>query len=116
MFKKFAVKLTMLSLVLTFCVSELTAQTRINFKRGRSSATVSGNIGASGERRYVLRGKAGQNITVNLNSSTGLVTAATRAASPNTSFDYQLERDGDIYIDVFNEGRATKFTMTVAIR
>lgn len=100
--------------IVGFSVSEANAQQRINFKRGRSSATVSGNVASNGFREYVLRGRAGQVMSVRITSTNGVVRATAETAS-GKDFSVDLG-DGDTVISVVNPGRATRYTLTVTIR
>ncbi len=115
MLKKTGLQVLVLTLALILFSSDSTAQTRINFRRGRSSATVGGSIGANGGyREYVLRGSPGQVMSIRISSGNGAVTAnAGRASGRNFSLSMS---GGDHSITAYNSGRATRFTMTVAIR
>ena len=116
MLKKLLVKFTTLGFIIVIAASVSIAQTRINFKRGQRSATVSARVPLSGSRQYVVRAGAGQIITLRLTSATGGVTVSTRAHSPGTGFSYQLEQDGDVNLFVENTGAATQYRLTVTIR
>lgn len=116
MLKNITFRLLALSLVLTLCSANSIAQSRINFKRGRTSAVVTGKIGNNNSRQYVVRAKANQLIGIKVSAPNDAVTVSTRAHSPGVAIDYQLEQDGDVNIFVENSGSATKFTMTVTIR
>lgn len=104
--KKAVCRLLFLSLVLTCFAADLTAQTRINFKRGKSSATVSGTLAGNGSKQYVVRAKAGQTIFLRITSTNNEATVATRAHSPGTTFEYELEQSGDV--NVFLEKGVSK--------
>ncbi len=92
------------------------AQSRINFKRGQSSAQVAARIQPNGSRQYVVRASAGQTLTLQITSATGGVTVSTRAHSPGTEFSYQLEQGGDVNLFVENSGGSTSYRLTVTIR
>src|SRR5947209_1506014 len=68
-----------LTLVVSLAAASLMAQSRISFKRGSSSATVSGRIGVNrgvagpNYRSYVLRAGAGQTISATVSSDNGKV-------------------------------------------
>lgn len=113
--KNLLIKFTILGFIIVFSVSVF-AQTRINFKRGQSSAQVATRIQTNGSRQYVVRALAGQTITLRITSATGGVTVSTRAHSPGTDFSYQLEQDGDVNLFVENAGAMTQYKLTVAIR
>ena len=96
------------------------AQERIRFKRGSSSATVSGRIGVNrgvagaNYRSYVLRAGAGQTISANVSSGNGKV-----AFAENDLTSYTVETDGarDYVLRIYNGGAdSTSYTLTVSIQ
>ena len=110
MMKKFFTVLFVLLFALS-AVTEATAQTRIRFARGRTSATVSGSVGAGGTRKYVLGASRGQDLTGNVSSRNGCVKFTDGA----TSMGFTTDR-GDNEISVTNYCRtATTYTLTVSI-
>lgn len=116
MLQKYIAKFIALVFIIIFAASVSLSQSRINFKRGQSSATVGARIQANGSRQYVVRASAGQTITLRLISSTGNITVSTRAHSPGTEFSYQLEQDGDVNLFVENAGAGAQYKLTVTIR
>lgn len=92
--------------------SSLIAQkpTRIIFKKGTSSASVSGTLRPGASREYVMKVKADQEINAvvsgkNVKLDNGMLTMVYNAPS------------GDNFIKVINHGRtSTKYTMTVSIQ
>lgn len=116
MLKTCIAKSITLALVIILAASVSPAQSRINFKRGQSNATVGARIQPNGSRQYVVRASAGQTITLRLTSSTGNVTVSTRTHSPGTEFSYQLEQDGDENLFVENAGAGAQYKLTVTIR
>ena len=116
MLKRIGLKLSILAMMLTMAAADLTAQTRIRFARGRSSATVSGNLAAGATRGYVLRASAGQSLSATLSSTNGKVDF-TQGSLHDTQYSQTVEENGDVYISVDNHGsRATKFTLTISIQ
>lgn len=114
MLKNIGFKILIASMILVSLASDSLAQSRINFRRGASSATVGGGIGNNGYREYILRGRAGQVMSIRITSGNGAVTANAGSASGK---DFSLEMNGgDHVITVYNTGRATRFSMTVSIR
>ena len=92
-------------------VLETAAQTRIRFARGRTSATVSGRIGADGVRRFVLGARNGQYLSGNISSRGDCV----KFTEGSTSVGFTTE-SGDNWLSVTNYcGRPASFTMTVSI-
>lgn len=98
------------------------------FKRGASSARLSGALKGREDREYVLAAHRGQTLTLTLVSSpTGSVTAKLydpanaaldlQRAGPNR-WTESLDKDGDYGITVQAEGGGAKVTynLTIAIR
>lgn len=114
--KKITTQILVLTIFLSLAASELFAQTRIRFAKGQTSKTISRIIPESRddffEWLFVVRGRAGQTMTVTVKSRTGKVhfTAAGKTEIR------RLNDDADNYIALFNDGRATRFWMTVTIR
>jgi len=98
--------------VLVLLSVDLVAQTRVRFARGRTSTSLSGSIGSIGERDFVLRAYAGQNLSANVSSSGGCI----KFSTISTSQAYQTD-EGDNWLKLMNMCRRTAtFTMTVSIR
>jgi hypothetical protein len=104
-----------LALMLILSGSNLMAQKRISFRRGTSSATVRGKIGANGYLEYLVNGRAGQVLSIEITSGNGAVIVnAGSASGKNFSLDMT---GGDHTLSVVNTGRsATNYTLTVSIR
>ncbi len=116
MLKKIGLKFLMLALIGVMSSSDLLAQTRIRFARGRTSATVSGTLAAGATRGYVLRASAGQVLTGTLSSGNGRCDF-TQGALHDTQYSETVDRNGDVYISIDNHGRrATNFTLTISIQ
>ena len=62
--KSIVIKSFAVLMIIGMTNSDLFAQTRIRFARGRTSTTVSGSLSAGGERSYILRASEGQTMTV----------------------------------------------------
>lgn len=90
-------------------------QTRIRFARGRTSASVRGKLVKQGSIQYVLGARDGQTISATVSSANGRVTIT--GANGRGSTDYEIiASDGDNYIGLYNDGRATSYTLTISIR
>ena len=114
--RKTGTRILALALALLLTAANLTAQTRIKFRRGSNSATVSGTFARRGDARsYVLRAKAGQVLTATLSSKNGKVDF-TQGAVHDTQFSRTLDEDGDVEIMIDNHGGATNYTLTVSIQ
>ncbi len=116
MLKKIGLKISVAAMIFLMAASDSMAQTRIRFARGRSSATVTGTLGAGATRGYVLRAARGQILTGTLSSTNGKADF-TQGNLHDTQYSETVERNGDVYISVDNHGnRATRFTLTISIQ
>lgn len=116
MLKKLGLKISIAAMILTMAAADLTAQTRIRFARGRSSATVSGTLAAGATRGFVLRAAQGQNLTGTLSSTNGKADF-TQGNLHDTQYSQTVAENGDVYISIDNHGnRATKYTLTISIQ
>ncbi len=113
--RKIGVHVLALAVILLLTGSELMAQTRVRFRRGTNSATVSGKLRVGGIRRYVLGASAGQTLTATLSSTNGKVDF-TQGNVHDTQYSRVLEDSGDVIIAIDNHGRSTKYTLTISIQ
>ncbi len=110
-------------LIVVLTVTNLSAQTRISFARGKSSTTISGTLGKRGAnnsiKKFVVSARAGQHLSVvvkspNRNVYTNILS---ETGERGADFYYTLDADGDTIFIVENVGaRTTKFTITVSIK
>ena len=115
MLRKTGIQMVALTLMMVLASSNSFAQKRISFRRGASSATVRGNIGSKGYLEYVINGRAGQVMTIEITSANGAVVVNAGTAT-GKSFSIEMT-GGDHLLSVVNTGRgATNYTMTVTIR
>src|SRR5687768_15419221 len=115
MARRNAFKVVALLLVLVMSSANVLAQKRIRFQRGKSSATVRGPIGANGYTEYIIDGRAGQVMTIEITSGNGAVVVNAGTAS-GKSFSLEMT-GGDHLLSVVNTGRrGTNFTLKVSIR
>lgn len=113
--RKPLLKVVVLALMLMLSSADVLAQKRIRFRRGASSATVRGPIGGGGYLEYVVDGRAGQVMTIEITSRNGAVIVNAGSAS-GKSFSIDMS-GGDHLLSVVNTGRrATNYAMTVSIR
>ena len=116
MIKKLSIKIMVLSMVLMMSLTDLNAQTRVRFRRGSNSTTISGTLGAGVTRGYVLGAKNGQNLTATVSSSNGKVDF-TQGNYHDSQYSMTVEKNGDTYISIDNHGnRATRYTLTISIQ
>ena len=115
MFKKTSIHVIALTLALFVFSADVLAQKRISFRRGTSSASVRGRIGANGYMEYVINGRAGQVMSIKITSGNGAVTVNAGTASGK---DFSLEMSGgDHLLSIVNTApAATNYTLTVSIR
>ncbi|MEP6787801.1 MAG: hypothetical protein ABJB40_05175 [Acidobacteriota bacterium] len=91
--------------------TEASAQTRIRFAKGRTSASVAGQIGGRAARKFVLGARDGQTLSGNVSSTNGCVKFTEGATS--TSF---TTKTGDNRVTITNTcGSATSYVLTVSI-
>ena len=116
MLKKLGIKILVLMMMGIILTTDSLAQTRIRFARGRSSASVSGNLAAGATRRFVLGAMRGQTLTATLSCGNGKCDF-TQGEYHDTSYSQYIDSNGDVVIGIDNHGgRATNFTMTVSIQ
>lgn len=116
MVKKTIPQIIALALVLILSSTGSLAQSkRISFRKGTSSATVHGKIGAKGYLEYMVNGQAGQLMSIEITSGNGAVIVNAGTAS-GKSFSLDMT-GGDHMLSVVNTGRsATNYTLTVSIK
>jgi hypothetical protein len=116
MLRNLSAKILLLTLVFVISASDLLAQTRVRFAKGRNSATMTGTLAANGGKRsYVLRAQQGQTLTATLSSTNGKVDF-TQGAVHDTQYSRTLDQTGDVYVDIDNHGGSTKYTLTISIQ
>lgn len=115
MLKKSTAGLLTFAFVLFLTSPDLIAQTRIKFRRGTSSATRRGGIAPNGYKEYVIDGRAGQVMSINIKSGNGkVIVNAGSASGKNFSLDMS---GGDHLLSIVNTGNTgTTYTLTVSIR
>lgn len=97
---------------------------RVNFARGRSSATVSDSVPPNHVNSYVLYVKSGQQIRARVRSANGKVdldgdniSAGQFEESGTTTFNVPVDQTGDYRVYVRNRGTsATRCTLNVTVR
>lgn len=98
-------------LVLAFS-TEMFAQTRIRFARGRTSASVSGTLAANDTRDYVVGARSGQTFSGNVSSRGNCI----KFGQSNTTGLTITMDEGNNFFSLTNYCRkATAFTMTISI-
>ncbi len=109
-----------LAMTVLLATAEATAQSRISFRRGSTSATVSGRIGVNrgvagaNYRSYVVRANGGQTISATLSSGNGKVAFA---ENDLTSYTIETDSSRDYELHIYNGGaNSTSYTLTVSIQ
>lgn len=115
MTKNSSLRAIAIAVMLIVSGSDLWAQKRIAFRRGATSATVRGNIAGSGYLEYLVNGRAGQVMSIEITSGNGAVIVnAGTASGKNFSLDMS---GGDHLLSIVNTGRtATTYTLKVSIK
>ena len=113
--RKRSSKVVALLLMMILCGSDVLAQKRISFRRGTSSATVRGRIGSKGYLEYLINGRAGQVMSIDITSDNDAVIVNAGSASGK---NFSLEMTGgDHLLSIVNTSRTpTSYTLTVSIR
>jgi hypothetical protein len=115
--KWFVIKVFAVLMIIGMANSEIFSQTRIRFARGKTSATVSGNLSSYASRSYVLGARRGQTMTVRVSSTSGRVWVDIGGNDVGRGTTIELRSTDDYIITVHNEmGSATKYSLFVSIR
>lgn len=121
--KNFNLSILAAMLIVALTVTNLSAQTRISFARGKHSTTVSGTLSKRGSnnsiRKFVVRAHAGQHLSVVVKSRGDNVytNMSDETGERGPDMYYTLDAEGDHEFVIENVGeRAAKFTMIVSIR
>lgn len=108
-------KIMAMAMIVLLTASTLMAQTRVRFKPGRNSATVTGKLGTSGAKTYVLRASKGQTLTATLSSDNGKIDF-TQGNVHDTQYTTTVERTGDVEVMIDNHGGPSRYTLTISIQ
>lgn len=114
--KKAVVKFFAVSMILAMLDATAFSQSRIRFARGRTSATVAGNLASGASRAYVLGASAGQTMTVRVTSTNGRVWVDIGGNDVGKGETINLRSTDDYIITVHNDGGATRYSLYVSIR
>lgn len=116
--RAFFIFLVSVSVLITFRYSA-SAQTRIRFKRGASSTTISGAINKNSSKCFTLGAKEGQEINAKLRSQSGKAHFQfVFGAGPDkggTSYN-TTAMNGDNQFCIENFGKPTIFTLNISVR
>ena len=114
--KSIVIKSFAVLMIIGMTNSDLFAQTRIRFARGRTSTTVAGSLSAGSERSYILRASAGQTMTVRVSSRSGDVSVDLGGNDVGTGDTVELRSTDEYIITVHNNGGSTSYSLYVSIR
>lgn len=114
---RIGMKALAVAFALLMAVSSVMAapRTRVRFKPGQNSTTVTGRIATNGLKTYVLRARQGQTLTATLSSSNGKVDF-TQANVHDTQYSISVESTGDVEVLIDNHGGPTNYTLTISIQ
>lgn len=112
----FIIKALAVLVIIGMMDSAAFSQTRIRFARGRTSSTVSGNLGSGGSRDYILGASRGQTMTVSVRSRNRDVHVDIGGNDVGTGTTIRLRSTDDYIITVHNEGGPTSYSLYVSIR
>ena len=114
---RIGMKALAVAMVLMMAVSSAMAgtRTRVRFKPGQNSTTVTGRLATNGLKTYVLRAKQGQTLTATLSSTNGKVDF-TQANVHDTQYSVTVETTGDVEVMIDNHGGTTSYTLTISIQ
>ena len=114
---RMGMKVLAVAFALMMALTSVTAQgrTRVRFKPGRNSTTVTGRLATNGLKTYVLRASQGQTLTATLSSTNGKVDF-TQGAVHDTQYSVTVENTGDVEVMIDNHGGPTKYTLTISIQ
>lgn len=102
-------------MILLLTASTLMAKTRIRFKPGQNSATVSGKLKTGGAKTYVLRASKGQTLTATLSSDNGKIDF-TQGNVHDTQYSITVQNTGDVEVMIDNHGGPSRYTLTISIQ
>jgi hypothetical protein len=98
-------------------------QTRIRIAKGRSSATVTGFLGAEERKSYVVGARRGQKMTLTLRAFGGTVIVtdsdgnSVEMPESKQTMNYIFSETGDVTVTVYKQGGgSTEYSLKVAIR
>ncbi|MBD0372424.1 MAG: hypothetical protein ICV60_16390 [Pyrinomonadaceae bacterium] len=115
--KRMEIKVLAVAFALMMALTSVTAQarTRVRFKPGRNSTTVTGRLATNGLKTYVLRARQGQTLTATLSSTNGKVDF-TQGAVHDTQYTVTVDSTGDVEVMIDNHGGPTNYTLTISIQ
>jgi hypothetical protein len=110
-------KVMAVAFALMMAVTTVTAQprTRVRFKPGQNSTTVTGRLATDGVKTYVLRASQGQTLTATLSSTNGKVDF-TQGNLHDTQYSVTVDRTGDVEVMIDNHGGLTSYSLTISIQ
>lgn len=115
--KRIGMKFLAVAFALMMVATTVTAQprTRVRFKPGQNSTTVTGRLATNGLKTYVLRASQGQTLTATLSSTNGKVDF-TQGNVHDTQYSINVESTGDVEVMIDNHGGPTNYTLTISIQ
>ena len=114
---RIGMKVMAVAFALALMVSTVMAspRTRVRFRPGTNSTTVTGKLAANGLKTYVLRANQGQTLTATLSSTNGKVDF-TQANVHDTQYSFTVETTGDVEVMIDNHGGLTNYVLTISVQ
>lgn len=123
MLKIIGLKFFVLVLVIFSFADSSLAQTRINFARGKNSATVRGTLAAGETREFALKVRFGQTLSVRITPAGKNIDAEVSNYNGHVFWvengfgKVVIDENDDYYVVIKNSGRAaTRYSMIVTVR
>lgn len=123
MLKIIELKFIVLVLVIFSFANSSLAQTRINFARGKNSATLRGTLAADETREFALKVRFGQTLSVRMTPAGNDIAVEVSNNDghifwvSNGFGKVVIDENGDHYVVIANSGRkAIKYSLTVTAR
>lgn len=122
MLKIIGLQFIVLVLIVFSFAESSSAQTRIRFARGKSSATLRGTLAADETREFALKVRFGQTLSVRMAPFINDVRVEVSNYNGHVFWvegfgKVVVDENGDYYVVMANDGRkAIKYTLTVAAR
>src|SRR5438094_933501 len=113
MLKRNLIRIFAVTMIIFMAYSVSFGDIRIRFARGRTSATMSGSLRGGGVVCYVAGARDGQTLSATVSSRNGRVDFLDMNS---TSYSEFMKFTGDHRLCISNNGRTTRYTLTVSIR
>ena len=113
MLKRNLARIFVVTMIVSVTCTDSFADIRVRFARGRTSSTMTGNLGGRGTVCYVANARNGQTLNATVSSRNGRVNFR---STGDTSYTETFDFKGDHRVCLNNSGNATSYTLTVSIQ